>query len=324
MLLKYGNKKFLLPGDATSYVENELTDDYNMKVDVLLVSHHGSNSASGAKFLKECSPQYAVISVGKNNDYGHPSKQVLNRLENFSEHILRTDKNGDIRFTTNGSNLKVSYSGKIIKGEGKAKLNKTKVRIGQGDSYNLKVSGTSTKVKWSSSNRRIADVNSKGKVTSKKSGTVIIRAKVGAKVMSCKVTVYKRTISSTRVTLYQGKTKQLKVSPSGKIKWSSSNGNIASVSQKGMVKAKNTGTATITARIGNQVLKCKVTVKVKSMPSPAPAPQPSYGSIIGNRNSHVYHVKDCGHLPLEKNRQYFSTEQEALNAGFHKCSYCSR
>ena len=79
--LTYGKTSFLFTGDAEDISENEmLTANYDLKADVLKVGHHGSSSSSTRPFLKAVSPKYAVISVGKDNDYGHPHKETINRL----------------------------------------------------------------------------------------------------------------------------------------------------------------------------------------------------------------------------------------------------
>ena len=80
-------------GDASITTEKEILDKYNMPdVDVLKVGHHGSKTSSGKKFIDEINPKYSIISVGKNNRYGHPNKEVLEKLilediENFLEEL---------------------------------------------------------------------------------------------------------------------------------------------------------------------------------------------------------------------------------------------
>lgn len=315
LLVKYGSKKFLFLGDATSSIENRITKDYNVNVDVLMVSHHGSDTASGAAFLKEASPEYSIISVGANNSYGHPDKNVMNRLKTYSDNILRTDKNGTILITSNGKNLKASYTGSAEKGNKNAKLNKTSLTLGQGDTYKLKVSGNNTSATWSTSDKSIATVDKNGKVTTKKAGKAVITAKCGSRKLTCTVNVKKRTISEKSISLKQGASKTLYVNPDGKVKWSSSNSSVAKIDSNGTVTGVTAGTATITAAVGNQKLKCSVTVKKKT---------PVTTTFIGNKNSKIYHTRDCGHLPAEKNRVYFNSESQAINAGYKKCAYCSK
>lgn len=131
-----------------------------------------------------------------------------------------------------------------------------------GKSYMLKVKGIKKKVKWSSTNKKVATVSSKGKVKAKKMGTAKIRAKIGKKTYTCTVKVNPK-INAAKKTLVVGKGCTLKLTgATGKIKWYTSTKKVATVSSKGKVKAKKAGTATITAKIKNKkVATCKVTVK---------------------------------------------------------------
>ena len=84
-------------GDADKKVEESITKEYNLpKMDILKVGHHGSKTSSDVDFIKKINPSYSVISVSKNNRYGHPNKEVLDLLSNTN--ILRTDKEGSIKF----------------------------------------------------------------------------------------------------------------------------------------------------------------------------------------------------------------------------------
>ena len=93
-------------GDASSTTEHEILDKYNLHdIDVLKVGHHGSRTSSGKEFINEINPKYSIISVGKNNRYGHPNKEVLNNLENSK--IYRTDEDGSIMFKIRNNKLKI-------------------------------------------------------------------------------------------------------------------------------------------------------------------------------------------------------------------------
>ncbi len=95
--LKYNNYKFLFMGDAGVEKERDILKKYNISnIDVLKVGYHGSKTSSGKKFIDEINPKYSIISVGKNNRYGHPNKEVLNNLNNSK--IYRTDQDGSIMF----------------------------------------------------------------------------------------------------------------------------------------------------------------------------------------------------------------------------------
>lgn len=104
--LKYNNMKFLFMGDAGIVKEKDILEKYNMSnIDVLKVGHHGSKTSSSKKFIDEINPKYGVISVGKNNKYGHPNKEILNTLSNSK--IYRTDEDGSIMFKIKNNKLKI-------------------------------------------------------------------------------------------------------------------------------------------------------------------------------------------------------------------------
>ena len=98
--------KFMFMGDASTNTEKEILDKYNLlEIDVLKVGHHGSKTSSGKEFINEINPKYSIISVGKNNRYGHPNKEVLNNLEKSK--IYRTDMDGSIMFKIKNYDLKI-------------------------------------------------------------------------------------------------------------------------------------------------------------------------------------------------------------------------
>ena len=98
--------KFMFMGDAGVDKEKDILEKYNISdIDVLKVGHHGSKTSSGKEFINEINPKYSVISVGKNNRYGHPNKEVLNNLANSK--IYRTDEDGSIMFKIKNSELKI-------------------------------------------------------------------------------------------------------------------------------------------------------------------------------------------------------------------------
>ena len=101
--------KFLFMGDAGVEKEKDILDKYNISnIDVLKVGHHGSKTSSSESFINEINPRYSIISVGKNNRYGHPNKEVLNNLNNSK--IYRTDQDGSIMIGIKNSKLKVETS----------------------------------------------------------------------------------------------------------------------------------------------------------------------------------------------------------------------
>ena len=100
------NYKFLFMGDAGIEVEDDLIKKYNFKnIDVLKVGHHGSQTSSSKEFIDEVNPKYSIISVGKNNRYGHPNKEVLEYLNDSK--IYRTDQDGSIMFKIKINKLEI-------------------------------------------------------------------------------------------------------------------------------------------------------------------------------------------------------------------------
>ena len=98
--------KFMFMGDASTTAEKEILDKYNLlEIDVLKVGHHGSKTSSGKEFINEINPKYSIISVGKNNRYGHPNKEVLNNLEKSK--IYRTDQDGSVMFKIKKNKLEI-------------------------------------------------------------------------------------------------------------------------------------------------------------------------------------------------------------------------
>lgn len=106
--IEYGDTSFFFTGDCESDDEIAiLRSGYDLKSDVLKVAHHGSKYSSTSSFINAVAPTYAVISVGGNNNYGHPTDDVLSRLKGTGVTLFRTDIQGDVHCTSDGS--KVSF-----------------------------------------------------------------------------------------------------------------------------------------------------------------------------------------------------------------------
>ena len=104
--LTYGNNSALFTGDASKRVEKKILD-YDIKSDILKVGHHGSSYSTLNEFLNKVNPKYAVIEVGKNNIYNHPTNDTLDKLIKRNIKVYRTDINGTIIFTLNGNTYSV-------------------------------------------------------------------------------------------------------------------------------------------------------------------------------------------------------------------------
>ena len=111
--LIYGENEFILTGDSPQAIENYLVSfgtespTLALQSDVLKAGHHGSKTSSSQAFVSAVSPEYVVMSVGKDNRYGHPNQEVLDIFTNFGAKILRTDLSGRVVFKSDGVNLEV-------------------------------------------------------------------------------------------------------------------------------------------------------------------------------------------------------------------------
>jgi competence protein ComEC len=102
LLLTYGETSILLTGDAAFEEEPEILNDIIEPIDVLKIAHHGSVTSTSREFLETVAPRYAIISVGAENDYGHPHPATLERLKTQNIEMFRTDLDGDILITSTG------------------------------------------------------------------------------------------------------------------------------------------------------------------------------------------------------------------------------
>ncbi|WKV09668.1 ComEC/Rec2 family competence protein [Thermoanaerobacterium sp. CMT5567-10] len=104
--LNYGDTSFLFTGDAEAESEKEMINQgYDLKSDVLKIGHHGSYTSTTAAFLDAVDPEYAVISCGKGNDYGHPHSVTLKKLKARNIPVYRTDECGTIVATSDGHSV---------------------------------------------------------------------------------------------------------------------------------------------------------------------------------------------------------------------------
>lgn len=108
-ILQSNGIKAFFGADLGAKMEKELAEKYDLNVDILKVSHHGSKYSSDAGFLKEASPLFSIIEVGKNS-YGHPTKEALAKLRDAGSKIFRTDLNGLIKLVVDDGGLKIYTS----------------------------------------------------------------------------------------------------------------------------------------------------------------------------------------------------------------------
>ena len=110
LYFNYNNYQFLFMGDASIEKEKDILNEYSIEdIDFLKVGHHGSDTSSSKEFIDIMNPNYSIISVGENNRYGHPNKEVLNNLSDSK--IYRTDQDGGIMFKIKKNKLRIeTYS----------------------------------------------------------------------------------------------------------------------------------------------------------------------------------------------------------------------
>ena len=109
--LHFGGRTILLPGDAEKQVEREILSETSpeaMHSDVLKIGHHGSKNSTAPEFLAAVQPRFGIISAGEDNPYGHPSAELLERLDNAGVFILRTDRDGAVHILTDGARLQIN------------------------------------------------------------------------------------------------------------------------------------------------------------------------------------------------------------------------
>ena len=178
------------------------------------------------------------------------------------------------------------------------KVNKESKTVIKGKTYDLKISGTSSKVKWSSNNTSVATVSKKGVVTAVKKGTAVIKAKVNGKKLYTTINVVNKGIAQNSVAVFIGRTYQLKTYGISDIKWNTSNKTIATVNSAGLVTGKKKGTTIIYAVSGKKTYTC--TVAVKNEPDP--------GWKVVNGNTYYYYTKEdkaIGWPTIDGRRYYF-------------------
>ena len=108
LFLTHGENTFIFTGDAEALAEKEMKKSGRLRhADVYKANHHGSDTSSCAEFMEIISPDYAVISCGEGNSYGHPNKKALKAISKYTDEIYRTDINGTVIFVSDGKNLEI-------------------------------------------------------------------------------------------------------------------------------------------------------------------------------------------------------------------------
>lgn len=161
MRIVYGETSFMFTGDAEREVEQTLAGStFTLESTVLKVGHHGSYSSTSYVFLRNVMPKYAVIPVGVNNEYGHPTPEVLSRLRDADVKVFRTDLHGTVICTSDGKNL-VFGTEKAYTGDAFGGIGDNSTVTDDGRDYVVNVSESSMKFHYPhcSAAARISDKN---------------------------------------------------------------------------------------------------------------------------------------------------------------------
>ena len=156
------------------------------------------------------------------------------------------------------------------------KLNKAKVTLVKGEQVSLKVTGTAKKVRWSTSKKKVAIVTSGGLVKAKGKGTARITAKVGKKKLVCRVTIEAPKLNKSGLAVGIGKTAALKLTGTkGRVKWYTTDPNIAMVTQNGVVRGIGVGSCRVYAHVRGRGFPCMVSVRNLPPADPTWVPTPN-------------------------------------------------
>lgn len=153
--ITYGDIKFLFTGDAEKEEEDGIWT--NIKCDVLKIGHHGSNSSTTSNFLKKVEPKYAVISCGLGNSYGHPTDEVLTRLEKNNIEVYRTDLQGTIIASSDGETIDFNISPTTENVVEKSQTTETLTYVLNISSKKIHLSDCSSVKEMNENNKKVTD-----------------------------------------------------------------------------------------------------------------------------------------------------------------------
>jgi len=111
--LRYGATAMVLAGDAEADAESEMAATCDLRADVMKLSHHGSRTSTTPRMLEAVRPRAAVVSVGKRNTFGHPSAEVLERLERARLPLFRTDRDGAVIIESDGTRIGIRRTKRV-------------------------------------------------------------------------------------------------------------------------------------------------------------------------------------------------------------------
>lgn len=287
LMLTHGEKRFLFTGDCSENAEDDLVaDGQDLSADIYQVGHHGSRYSSSQTLMDAVSPTYAVISCGEDNSYGHPGAEVLNRFRAMGIQVFRTDEQGSIVATSNGTDITWNCAPSDTWKAGESTMS---------------ASSSAPNGKTGSTKTSNTDNSSKQGATSGSS----------AAVSSAQSTTTTANVTDSNT---QDSTANDSAANTG-TQGSSAPDNTSSADTQSAASIDSTPSSSGAASTGNSGSGGGQFVTGSS---------PGAGLYVGNKNNHKLHRSSCRSLPLEKNQAVFNTREEAVAAGYNDpCKICN-
>lgn len=292
--LDYNTFSMLFTGDAEAETEARMiAKGANLRAKVLKVGHHGSRYATSQAFLDVVKPEAAVISVGSDNNYGHPTQDTLTRLKTAGAKVYRTDLEGEIKITSNGSAYQITsdrtasdaaiFTGRSSKGENQA-------------------ADTSTQTDKTAQTGKSAQTTTTPSTTTAQSGEV-----VGNK--------------NSKIYHLPGCPGYNTVSEKNRVTFKSAE----EAEAAGYTRAKNCqGGTKSDSKTTTSTAKPTTETKPQTNTPSTSKTETATGNVIGNKNSKIYHLPGCpGYKTVsEKNQVIFKSAAEAEAAGYTRAKNC--
>ena len=297
LMVTHGENRFLFTGDCSENAEDDLVaDGQSLSADVYQVGHHGSRYSSSQDLMDAVSPTYAVISCGEDNSYGHPSAEVLNRFRAMGIQVFRTDEQGSIVATSDGTEITWSCAPSETWRAGESTMSASADSQGS----------TSRTDNTANADNQKSQTDSNA-AASKTQDTTITVNKPAANTQSASAD------DSSSATDTQS---------------ASTTGNSAATDEQSTSPADNATVADSpnTAPADTAPSSSGTTLSGSSGSGTNPfetGTSPGAGLYIGNKNNGKLHRSTCKKLPKDENQAIFNTREEAVAAGYSDpCKLC--
>lgn len=359
-MVTYGDTKFLFTGDAEEDAEADLVSyakkhRMDLSADVYKAGHHGSRTASSEKLMNAVEPTYAVISCKEGNSYGHPHAEVMNRLRSMDVQVYRTDEQGSLIATSDGTEITwnaapsetwqageptggsaSSASGKNTaykKTTAKASASTSGTVTGTaayvGNTRNAKLHKASCSKLPNANNQRLFDTLDDAKAAGYTQEKQCQSCKpYGNVTQTAKSKASTTKSSSTGTTAKAAAAAVVAGAATGGASTDTATQNQAAAAQnqaaEAAAQAAEASAAAQNAAAEANAAAQQIEVQAPAAEPAAPAPAAASGSYIGNVEKHKLHKASCGNLPGEGNRAYFNTLEEASAAGYTQDNQCKK